>query len=114
MHGPRYIVASAGAQWRIVHHGPRKVGPYPTKTQAVYAAIELAEHDAGAEVLVRHEDGYVLTEWVQGQSEAPEKTARPSTIAGRQPDDLAATEPDEIGPEGGYGGSGEDQEHPKR
>jgi hypothetical protein len=105
MHSPRYIVASAGAQWKIVHGGPRKAGPYPTKTQAVGAAIELAE---------QHEDGYVLTEWVQGQDEASEKTARPSAIAGPRPDDLAGVEPDEIGPEGGYGGCGEDQQRPKR
>jgi len=83
--GPRYIVASAGAQWKIVRGGPHRLELYPTKTQAVCAAIELAEHDPGAEVLVRHEDGYVLTEWVQGQ-EAPEKAARPNTILG-QPGD---------------------------
>jgi hypothetical protein len=104
MHGPRYIVASVGARWKIVHGGPRG-SVYSTKTQAVYAAIELAENDAGAEVLVRHEDGYVLTEWVQGQDEAAEKAARP--IPGRRP------EPDEIGPQGGYGGEGDDQDHPK-
>jgi hypothetical protein len=112
MHAPRYIVASAGAQWKIVHGGPHGGALYSTKTQAVYAAIELAEQEAGAEVLVRHEDGYVQTEWVQGQNEAAEKTAPP--ITGRQPDDLAAEEPDEIGPQGGYGGSGDDQDHPKR
>jgi hypothetical protein len=114
MHGPRYIVASAGAKWKIVRGGSRGVASYPSKTQAICAAIELAEHDAGAEVVVRHEDGYVLTEWVQGQDEASERSARPSTIAGRQPDDLAAAQPDECGPEGGYGGTGEDQAHPKR
>jgi len=110
MHSPRYIVTSVGTQWKIVHGGPRG-GVYSTKTQAVCAAIELAENDAGAEVLVRHEDGYVQIEWVQGQDEAAEKTARP--IPGRRPDDLAAAEPDEIGPEGGYGGEGDDQDHPK-
>jgi hypothetical protein len=111
MHGPKYIVASVGAQWKIVHGGPRG-GGYSSKTQAVFAAIEFAEHDAGAEVLVRHEDGYVLTEWVQGQDEAAERAARP--IPGRRPDDWAAQEPDEIGPEGGYGGAGDDQDHPQR
>jgi Uncharacterized protein conserved in bacteria (DUF2188) len=111
MHGPRYIVASVGAQWKIVHGGPLGAGLYSTKTQAVCAAIELAGRDAGAEVLVQHEDGYVQTEWVQGQDEAPEKAARP--IAGQQPDDLAGKEPDEIGPQGGYGGAGDDQDHPK-
>jgi Uncharacterized protein conserved in bacteria (DUF2188) len=106
MHGPKYIVANAGEEWQIVH-GPRGLASYPTKTQAVSAAIELAENEAGAEVLVRHEDGYVLTEWVQGQDEAAQKSARPIP----QPD---AAEPDEIGPEGGYGGCGQDQDHPKR
>jgi hypothetical protein len=112
MHGHKYIVASAGAQWKIVRGGPRGLEPYATKTQAVSAAIEFAEHDTGAEVLVRHEDGYVQTEWVQGEDEASEKAARP--ISGPKPDDLAAAEPDEIGPQGGYGGAGDDQDHPER
>jgi hypothetical protein len=56
---------------------PRRLGGYATKTQAVCAAIELAENESGAEVLVRHEDGYVITEWVQGQDEHAEKAARP-------------------------------------
>ena len=99
MHHSRYIVASAGASWKIVRGGPRGLAPYPTKTQALYAAIAFAEHEDGAEVLVQHEDGYVQIEWT---SPAPR----------RQPSDLG--EPDEIGPKGGYGGAGEDQEHPER
>jgi hypothetical protein len=106
MHNPRYIVASTGASWKIVRGGPRGFAPYPTKTQAVCAAIEFAERQTGAEVLVQHEDGYVQTEWTQGQDQATDKSPAPA-----QPRDLE--EPDEIGPRGGYGGAGEDQEHPE-
>src|SRR6266700_4846752 len=80
MHSPRYIVENAGEQWKVVRGAPhRRFDPNPTKTQAVCAAIELAENDgdAGAEVLVRHEDGYFVTEWVHGQDPAPDKAARP-------------------------------------
>ena len=109
MHSPRYIVASTGASWKIVRGGPRGLAPYPSKTQAVCAAIAFAEKDTGAEVLVQHEDGYVQTEWTQGRDPAPDKPGRPEPA---QPSDLE--EPDEIGPGGGYGGAGEDQEHPER
>jgi len=127
MHSPRYIVVNAGEQWKVVRGAPhRRFDPYPTKTQAVCAAIELAENDgdAGAEVLVRHEDGYFVTEWVHGQDPAPDKAARPrpsdhGTRKGRQrkpterqQDDQSNAQPDEIGPQGGYGGTGPDQGHP--
>jgi hypothetical protein len=92
-----------------VRGGPRGLEPYPTKTQAVCAAIEFAEHEVGAEVVVQHEDGYFITEWVQGQDESPEKAARREPVAaGQARDDLAAAEPDEWGPQGGYGGTGDD------
>jgi Uncharacterized protein conserved in bacteria (DUF2188) len=114
MHGPRFVVASAGAQWRIVRGGPRRLELYASKTQAVCAAIEFAEHEAGAEVVVQHEDGYFITEWVQGQDAGAEKAARPEPIAAGQANDLAAEEPDESGPQGGYGGTGDDEDQPKR
>jgi Uncharacterized protein conserved in bacteria (DUF2188) len=112
MHGPRFVVASAGAQWRIVRGGPRGLEPYASKTQAVCAAIAFAEREAGAEVVVQHEDGYFVTEWVQGQGASAEKKARPDPIPAGQAGSLAAAEPDECGPEGGYGGTGDDQERP--
>jgi len=115
MHSPRFVIASAGAKWRIVRGGPRGLEPYPTKTQALCAAIEFAEHEAGAQVVVQHEDGYFITEWVQGQEDSPEMAARPRPIpAGRGKDELAAAEPDECGPQGGYGGTGDDPGDPKQ
>jgi hypothetical protein len=114
MHGPRFVVASAGPQWKIVRGGPRGLEPYASKTQAVSAAIEFAEHEAGAEVVVQHEDGYFITEWVQGQDASAEKAAQGEPIPAPQAGDLAAAEPDECGPQGGYGGTGDDEEQPKR
>jgi hypothetical protein len=97
----RYIVVADDGQWMIVRSCRRHPKPYPSKTQAVCAAIALAENDAdaGAEVLVRHEDGYFLIEWVHGQDQTPGKAAR-------------SAQPDECGPQGGYGGTGPDQDHP--
>jgi hypothetical protein len=69
MHGPRYVVLSQSGEWRILEGGRRCAG-YPTKSDAMDAAIEFAEKDADAgreaEVLVRHEDGRFLLEWMFG------------------------------------------------
>jgi hypothetical protein len=82
---PRYIVVANGGQWMIVRSCRRHPDPYASKMQAVYAAIALAENDAdaGAEVLVRHEDGYFLTEWVHGQDLTADKAADPRPGAPR-------------------------------
>jgi hypothetical protein len=70
MHRPRYIVLSQDGEWRILRHGRRYREAYATKTEAIVAAIEVAEKDghAGeeAEVMVRHEDGRFLIAWMFG------------------------------------------------
>jgi Uncharacterized protein conserved in bacteria (DUF2188) len=70
MHRPRYIVLSQDGEWRILRRGRRYSDAFATKTEAVVAAIGIAEKDghAGqeAEVLVRHEDGRFLIAWMFG------------------------------------------------
>ena len=55
---------------------------FPSKAQALCAAIELAEKDGRSghapEVLVRHEDDRFMTEWVYGQDLHPDDAARPA------------------------------------
>jgi hypothetical protein len=70
MSRPRYIVVCQDAEWRIMRKGRRQDGAYATKSEAVHAAIAIAERagHAGedAEVLVRHEDGRFMIEWMFG------------------------------------------------
>jgi hypothetical protein len=69
MHGPRYVVLSQSGEWKILQ-GTRRYASYQTKSDAMCAAIGFAEKDADAgreaEVLVRHEDGRFLLEWMFG------------------------------------------------
>jgi hypothetical protein len=81
MNQVRYVVVRREAEWKIVRAGRRYSGSYPSKRQALCAAIEFAEQDGHAgrrvEVLVRHEDGHFLTEWVFGRDLHPDAAARP-------------------------------------
>lgn len=81
MHRPRYIVLSQDGEWRILRRGRRYCEAYATKTEAVIAAIEVAEKDghAGqeAEVMVRHEDGRFLIAWMFGHDLRAADAARP-------------------------------------
>ena len=56
---------------------------FPSKAQALCAAIELAERDGerghAPEVLVRHEDDRFITEWVYGEDLHPDDAARPAS-----------------------------------
>jgi hypothetical protein len=85
MHGARYVVLSQSGEWRILHAGHLVTG-YPSKTDAMSAAIELAEKEghAGreAEVLVRHEDGCFLTEWMFGHDLHADDAGRPIPMPG--------------------------------
>jgi hypothetical protein len=81
----RYVVVSEESQWQIVRGGRRFPEIYPNKTQAVCSAIAFAERDgrAGrrAEVMVRHENGLFITEWVFGEDINADNAARPPLIA---------------------------------
>ena len=76
----RYVVLSEESGWQIVRGGRRYPETYPSKIQAVRGAIAYAERDglAGhrAEVMVRHEDGHFITEWVYGEDLHPDKALR--------------------------------------
>ena len=77
----RYVVVRREDEWKIVRGGRRYSGSYPSKRQALSAAIEIAETDGHAgrrvEVLVGHEDGHFLTEWIFGHDPRPDTSARP-------------------------------------
>ena len=55
---------------------------FPSKAQALCAAIELAEKDGvrghAPEVLVRHEEDRLITEWDYGEDLHPDEAARPA------------------------------------
>jgi hypothetical protein len=80
-HHLRYVVMRREREWKIVQAGHRHPGSYLSKRQAVCAAIEFAERDGRAgyhvEVLVRHEDGRFLPEWVSGKDPHSDEGARP-------------------------------------
>ena len=81
MYHLRYVVVRREADWEIVQGGRRFSGAYPSKRQALCAAIEYAERDGRSgrqvEVLVRHEDGHFLTEWIFGTATDPNAAAEP-------------------------------------
>jgi hypothetical protein len=75
----RYVVVSEESRWQIVRGGRRYPETYTSKSQAVCSAIAFAQRDglAGrrAEVMVRHEDGHFITEWVYGEHSRQDKAA---------------------------------------
>jgi hypothetical protein len=77
----RYVVVSEESRWQIVRGGRRFPETYPSKSQAVCSAIAYAERDgqAGrrAEVMVRHENGLFITEWVFGEEADADKAVDP-------------------------------------
>ena len=85
MFRPRYVVLNQEAGWKIVQGARRFPGAYPSKTQAICSAIAFAENDGNAgrhaEVLVQHEDGRFITEWVFGQDPRPDEAARPRAVS---------------------------------
>lgn len=68
--------------WQIKSVSKHVAGTFPSKEQALCAAIELAERDSARghapEVLVRHEDGRFITEWAYGEDPHPDDAARPA------------------------------------
>ena len=87
LHKSRYVVVYESGEWQIKHVTRRVSATYPSKAQALCAAIELAEKDGegghAAEIIVRHEDERFITEWVYGEDLHPDEAARPA--GGKQP-----------------------------
>jgi hypothetical protein len=81
----RYVVVSEESRWQIVQGGRRYPETYTSKSQAVCSAIAFAQRDglAGrrAEVMVRHEDGHFITEWVYGKDLCVGEAARPPLLS---------------------------------
>jgi hypothetical protein len=75
----RYVVVRREGEWKIVQGGHRYADAYPSKRRALCAAIAIAEREGQSgrrvEVLVGHEDGHFLTEWIFGQE--PDAVVRP-------------------------------------
>jgi hypothetical protein len=86
LHKSRYVVINHDGAWEIKNAHRRVTATFPSKAQALCAAIELAEHDGvdghAPEVLVRHEDDRFITEWAYGVDLHPDEAARPA--AGKQ------------------------------
>src|ERR1700730_4380011 len=84
----RYVVVRREHEWNIVQGGRRYSGSYPSKREALYAAIEFAEKDGHAgrrvEVLVRQEDGHFLTEWSFGRDLRADEASRPLLTPNRK------------------------------
>jgi hypothetical protein len=84
----RYVVVRREDEWKIVQGGRRHSGSYPSKRQALCAAIEFAERDGHAgrrvEVLVHQEDGHFSTEWIFGRDLRPDAAARPIVTPNRK------------------------------
>ena len=82
MHKLRYVVMNQDGGWQIRNAHHHVAATFPSKAQALCAAIELAEKDGGRdhapEVLVRHEDDRFVTEWVYGEDPHPDEAARPA------------------------------------
>ena len=82
----RYVVVSEESRWQIVGGGRRFPDTYPSKTLAVCSAIAFAEKDglAGrhAEVMVRHENGLFITEWVFGEDVHAAQGTAPMLLTG--------------------------------
>jgi hypothetical protein len=77
----RYVVVRREGEWNIVQGGHRYADAYPSKRQALCAAITFAEREGQSgrrvEVLVGHEDGHFLTEWIFGQGSEADAAAGP-------------------------------------
>lgn len=80
----RYVVVSDKSRWQIVRGGRRFPETYPSKSLAICGAIAFAENDgrAGrrAEVMVRHENGLFITEWVFGEDLGRRGTVEPRLL----------------------------------
>ena len=81
MHRQRYVVLYQAGGWLIKNANRRLNESYPSKAQALCAAIELAQTDGqrghAPEVLVRHEDDRFVTEWISGKDPRLDEAARP-------------------------------------
>jgi hypothetical protein len=70
----QYFVLRQPDSWKI-KAGYRTMGSFPTKSHALYAAIDLAQKDgmAGrdAEVLLQGEDRTFRTAWIYGRDPYP-------------------------------------------
>jgi Uncharacterized protein conserved in bacteria (DUF2188) len=77
----RYVVLSQDESWNVIRGHRRLSQSYASKTQAMCAAIEFAERDSASgrrtEVVVRHEDGRFMTEWMFGRDTHAGEAARP-------------------------------------
>jgi hypothetical protein len=81
MQRSRYVIINQDGEWRIRQAGRHFSTPFPSKVEALCAAIQLAEKDGEqgqyAEVLVRQEDEHFTIEWVYGDPWPTEYSSAP-------------------------------------
>ena len=82
----QYFVTQRNGEWKI-RAGYRYSAPYPSKAEALRAAIDFAERDgqAGrhAEVLVQGEDRLFQPAWTYGRDRYPTTTRRTAKASAR-------------------------------
>jgi hypothetical protein len=79
LHRSRYVVLNQDGGWQIRTAHRHVASTFPSKQQALSAAIDLAEEDGhAAEVMVRHEDDRFIKEWTHGEDLHPDDAARPA------------------------------------
>jgi hypothetical protein len=82
LHKSRYVVMNENGDWRVRSASQHIAAKFPSKQQALCAAIECAERDGARghvpEVLVRHEDNHFIIEWTYGEGPHPDDAARPA------------------------------------
>jgi Uncharacterized protein conserved in bacteria (DUF2188) len=76
------VVSGRNSEWEVRRANSRVTETFPSKAQALCAAIELAEKDGARGdapgVLVRHENDRFIKGWVYGQDLHPNDAARPA------------------------------------
>ena len=81
MERSRYVVSGHDNGWQVRTASRSITEVFPSKAQALCAAIELAESDGARKgasvVVVRHEDDHYITEWEYGKDLHPDDAARP-------------------------------------
>jgi predicted DNA-binding WGR domain protein len=77
----RYVVMNQNGGWQIRNAHCHVITNFPSKVQALYAAIELAEKDGKRGYSPEVQDDRFITEWVYGEDLHPDEAARPAATA---------------------------------
>jgi len=81
LHKSRYVVMNQNGGWQIRNPHCHVITNFPSKVQALCAAIELAEKDGKRGYSPEVQDDRFITEWVYGEDLHPDEAARPAATA---------------------------------